>query len=171
VCINDRLNCFRLLLKDSRVRVDETDACGLTSLMLAAYSENYGVIKWWIASGREVNVGEPGDATNDVIGRAVDGGQIDVATLLERFKENPEETRHSVRMELGWYDEAAAEMFAIIVFVSDGLLQVTLGATRLPLDLQMVLCHRVVTSARETIKATYSELAFTNWPRRFAVAR
>jgi len=29
-----------------------------------------------------------------------------------------------VRLELGWYDEAAAEIFAIAVFVSDEMLQI-----------------------------------------------
>jgi len=61
-----------------------------------------------------------------------------------------------VRLELGWYDEAAAEVFAQAVFVSDGLLQINETTTpspaarffsiaaQLPLELQMVLCHRVV---------------------------
>ena len=70
-----------------------------------------------------------------------------------------------MRVEVGWYDDLAAEMFALVVFVSDGLLQVTQGnqptstlaarfftiATQLPLDLQMVLCHRVVGSGKEII--------------------
>jgi len=45
-------------------------------------------------------------------------------TLLERFKENPAETRYQVRLDLGVADEVAAEMFALVVFISDGLLQV-----------------------------------------------
>jgi len=58
--------------------------------------------------------------------------KTEVATLLERFKENPVGTRHAVRVELGWYYSAAAEMFALVVFVSDGLLQVKDTTTTTP---------------------------------------
>ena len=76
-------------------------------------------------------------------------------------------------------EEFAAEMFALVVFVSDGLLQVThqdqstpslaarflAMAVRLPLELQMVLCHRVVGSAKESILGRDSEPAFRNLAR------
>ena len=60
-----------------------------------------------------------------------------VTPLLERFRENPRDTRHVVRIELGFYDDVAAEMFALVVFVSDGLLQAT-----------QVLLHRQPTTTR-----------------------
>jgi len=94
-----------------------------------------------------------------------------VVTLLERFKENPDETRHAARMELGFTDELAAGMFALLVFVSDGLLQVNdiapspaarffSIAVQFPLELQMVLCYRVMVSAKEIIHGRHSEAAF-----------
>jgi len=44
---------------------------------------------------------EPGDVyKTDAIGAARKNGEAEVATLLERFKENPEETRHQVRVEI-----------------------------------------------------------------------
>ena len=71
-------------------------------------------------------------------------------------------------------DELAAEMFALVVFVSDGLLKtkatgVKAGAKRtrffniarqLPLELQMVMCFRKVESAKENIPGRESEVAF-----------
>jgi len=64
-------------------------------------------------------------------------------------------------------------MFALVVFVSDGLLKIknlvdstTPAArffnivTQLPLELQMVLCYRVVRSAKEIIYGKDSEVAF-----------
>ena len=90
--------CVREMLKDSRVNVNEPDGDGHAPLWDAAVGGRLDVIKWWIASG--------------------------VVTLLERFKENPVETRHAMRVELGLIDEVAAEMFALVVFVSDGLLQI-----------------------------------------------
>jgi len=71
-----------------------------------------------------MDLGIPGDVRTDAIGVANRYGETEVVTLLEIFKENPMETRHTVRVELGWYDLAAAEMFALVVFVSDELLQI-----------------------------------------------
>jgi len=62
-------------------------------------------------------------------------------------------------------------MFALVVFVSDGLLQIKDTtpspaaryfsiAMSLPLELQMVLCHRVVGSDKEIILGNESEAAF-----------
>ena len=67
-------------------------------------------------------------------------------------------------------------MFALVVFVSDGLLQISDTTTtaarffsiarRLPLELQMVLCHHVVGSAKEIIPGKDSEVAFKELARR-----
>jgi len=101
-----------------------------------------------------------------------------MVTLLERFKENPLETRHTMRVELGLLDDLAAEMFALVVFVSDGLLKVNITATpspaarfftiarRLPLELQMLLCFRQVGSAKEIIFGKDSEVAFKELAKR-----
>ena len=81
-------------------------------------------------------------------------------------------------MELGLLDDLAAEIFALVVFVSDGLLQIKdtttpspaasffTIATQLPLELQMVLCHRQVGSAKEIIPGKESEVAFKELARR-----
>ena len=183
-------SCVREMLKDFRVNVTEPDSKGRTPLWYAARFGHLDEIKWWIASGREMDLGTPGDVDKtDAIGAAkkVVGAWLsfakkrrktDVVTLLERFKENPLETRHTMRVELGWYDEAAAEMFALVVFVSDGILQVndtttTTPAARffnvaaqLPLELQMVLCFRQVGSFKEIIPGKESEAAFKELARK-----
>jgi len=147
--------CVRLLLKDSRVLVNEPTAFGNTPLYWATYNVHLDIIRWWIASGRELDLGEPGNYKTDAIMKAKDVAETEVVALLERFKENPVETRHQVRLELGLVNEQAAEIFAMVVFVSDGLLQITQiiqstaaarffsVASHLPLELQMVLCYRV----------------------------
>ena len=102
-----------------------------------------------------------------------------MVTLLEGFKSDAAKTRQAVRLEIGWYDDAAAEMFAMMVFVSDGLLQfkatgVKAGAKRtrffniacqLPLELQMVLCFRQVGSSKEIIQGKDTERAFKSMTR------
>jgi len=167
------------MLKDSRVKVNEPTKNGETPLWYAARNGYQDVIKWWIASGREMDLGRPGDVyTTDAIAVAEEEGNTEVVALLERFKENPLETRHAMRLKLGLVDELAAEMFALVVFVSDGLLQVNDTATpspaarffsiasQLPLELQMVLCFRQVGSAKEIISGNDSEVAFKELARR-----
>jgi len=178
-CDGGHPSCVREMLRDSRVKVNEPDKDGYTPLYLAARYGSLDVIKWWIASEREIDLGKPGDIDKtDAIGVAEEYGKTEVVALLKRYGENPGETRHQVRVEIGWYDETAAEMFALVVFVSDGLLQVNDTATttpaarffniaaQLPLELQMVLCYRVVGSAKEIIPGHYSEVAFKELARR-----
>jgi len=125
-----------------------------------------------------MDLGTPGDVEKtDVIYGAMKWGKTEVARLLERVKKNPVKTRHAMRVELGLLDDLAAEMFAVIVFVSDGLLQINdttvTPAARffsiargLPLELQMVLCFRQVGSAKEIVPGKEREMAFKELARR-----
>jgi len=170
-------SCVRKMLQDSRVKVNEPYNDGGTPLWVAANGQ-VDVIKRWIASGREMNLGKPGDDTKtDAIGAAKKYRKTLAVILLERFKENPKNTRHAVRLEIGWYNEAAAEMFALVVFVSDGLLQIKDTtpspaaryfeiARQLPLELQMMLCFRQVGSAKEIISGKGREAAFKELARK-----
>jgi len=171
------ITCVREMLKDSRVKVNEPNWNGATPLWYAAYYGHLDMIKWWIASGREMNLGTPGDAKTDAIGVARRTVKQEVVALLERFKSDAVKTRHAARVELGWYEKLAAEMFALVVFGSDGLLQIKDTtpspaaryfsiATQLPLELQMVLCFRQVGSAKEIIPGTEREAAFKELARR-----
>ena len=80
-------------------------------------------------------------------------------------------------MELGWHDNLAAEMYALVVFVSDGLLQINDTSSspaaryfsvtaQLPLEVQMVLCFRQVGLGKEIIPGTESEAAFKELAKR-----
>ena len=84
-----------------------------------------------------------------------------------------------MRLELGVADEVAAEMFALVVFISDGLLQTNDSTTpspaarffsivkRLPPELQMLLCFRQVGSTKEIIPGKESEAAFKAVAKKF----
>ena len=82
-------------------------------------------------------------------------------SLQERFVANPALTHFLVRKRFGLLDELAAGVYALIFFLCDGLLQLKppagagAGATatrffgiasKLPMELQMVLCLRAVGS-------------------------
>jgi hypothetical protein len=138
------------------------------------------VIKWWIASGREMDLGEPGNEKNDAIGAATRNERNEEVSLLERFRDHPEETRHEVRVELGWLEEMAAEFFALVVFLCDSLLEIRgesmTGAARffriaqkLPIELQMVLSYRMVGSMGGNIRGEQRELAFRELAKKLLV--
>ena len=177
-CFRGHTSCVRELLKDSRVKLNEPHIYGFTPLWFAAGNDRLDIIKSWIASGREMDLGKPGEIyTSDAIGVAKNKGKTEVVTLLERFKSDPTKTRSEVRLELDLLDDLAAEMFALVVFVSDGLLRIKRTtpspaarylkiASRLPLELQMLLCFRVVGSAKEIIPGTEREAAFRELARR-----
>jgi len=99
---------------------------------------------------------------------------------------NPTRIRHEVRVKLGVLDKLAAEVFALTVFLCDVLLQLKRTRTsnrksgsmaaavvirffviakRLPLELQMILCRRVVDSSKDTILSKDSEAAFKSLAR------
>ena len=136
------MTSFRLLLKDPRTNLNQPDNAGYTPLWCPAHHGLIDVIKWWIASGREMNLGKPGEYKSDAIAAATaPWWEKDLLPLLVRYKENPEQTRDEVRVELAWYDEVAAEVFALVVFVSDDLLKskkmtrpTPPGSSRLPED-------------------------------------
>jgi len=101
----------------------------------------------------------------------------EVVSLLERFMANPILTRHEVRVKLGVLDELAAEVFALTVFLCDDLLQLKPAsnpaaaarffaiAKRLPMELQMILCHLVVRSKKQNIRLNDSEVPFKSLAR------
>ena len=111
--------------------------------------------------------------------------EMQVEMLLERFLENPLKTQYELRVKLTVLDEMAAEVFALTVFLCDNLLQLkpaplaasttsttAAAATRffmitskLPMELQMVLCHRVVGSMKQSILHKDSEKAFKSLVR------
>ena len=97
-----RASCVREMLKDSRVKVNEPKNDGCTPLWRAAYNGQLEAIKVWIASGREIDLGKPGDVDKtDAIGGAKQEGKTEVVSLLERFKSDAAKTRSEVRKELG----------------------------------------------------------------------
>jgi len=104
-CFSGMTSCARLLLEDARVgNLNEPNNEGYTPLWNAASGGYLDVIKWWIASGRDMDLGQPGNERTDAIQVANENGRTEVATLLERFRENPAQTRYDVFVELGLLD-------------------------------------------------------------------
>ena len=59
------------------MKVNEPANDGYTPLWNTAYNGHFNVIKWWIASGREIDLGKPGDVNYTdlvvVVGKWRDG--------------------------------------------------------------------------------------------------
>ena len=119
----------KVLLKDPRVDVTLDDEDGCTPLWYASREGEHEVIEQLIASGRDL-----GDVKNkkekenmhrvytalEIAGKR---NQTEVVSVLERFLANPTQTGHEVRVKIGVLDALAAEIFALTVFLCDGLLQ------------------------------------------------
>jgi hypothetical protein len=171
-CENGMTACAQLLLRDVRVEVNKRNQHGCTPLRFAARYGHLGVIRCWIASGREMDLGWPGYDNSDAIGVAMSWGKTLVVTLLEKFEENPTQTRHEVRLELGCLEAMAAELFSMVIFLCDELVEIKEENTtteaggffgiakRLPIELQMVLCCRVVGFNGDNIPVEQREAAF-----------
>jgi len=94
--------------------------------------------------------------------------RTEVMSILGRFITHPAQTRHEVRVKLGVLDKLAAEVFALTVFLCDDLLQLQPAASaasrffaitsKLPIELQMIMCHRAVGSMKQNFLHKDSEL-------------
>jgi len=172
-CIHGRVSCVRQMLKDARLIINKPNKVGSTPLWVAAKNGHLQVVKLLIISDREVDLGQPGNKYTDVIGIAKGTGKTEVVLLLEGFRDHPELTRHQLKLEFGMYLEIASDIFALVIFLCDGLLQIKDEdaatskelrflkiARALPMELQMILCHRAAGSVEMNISSRDAELGF-----------
>ena len=123
VCFNGKASSVGLLLMDPRVLADESNSSGFSPLVYVASLGHLETIKCWIASGRDLPLGEPGNVRKDAIHQAKNPERNRVvnrflqetdeefearaqrcalgASLLEQFKANPDRIRGKFRKELG----------------------------------------------------------------------
>jgi len=183
-CANGNTAVVRLLLNNPRVDINLRSTAGYTALFWAAAKGHVHTIMDLIASGRDLDLGEPGNDTADAIAASKRRGKSSVAALLERFIRDPDRTRFEVRKELGDLRPLAADLFASVVFLSDDFfrlesLAVNPGPVRpqrffailkgLPMELQMVTCHRAMGSREHNITTKEAEMAFRRLAARLLV--
>ena len=175
-----------MMLNDPRVDITFPDNEGCTPLWRASSEGRHHVVKWLIASGKDLGdlnkTGKYWDSNEYTAIEAARNAYIDNHTetisLLENLMVNPIQTGHQIRVELGLQDELAAEVFALTVFLCDDQFQLNstsaaapnsitttasrffVIASKLPMELQMVLCHRAVGSMKQNVLEKDSEAAF-----------
>ena len=177
-CVIGHVSVVEVQLQDPRVDITLDDKDGCSPLWHAALCGGYQVIEWLISSGR--NLGDIKnkkgknwrDDKNYTALEIARKNESEVGSLLERYLTNPALTHHELRVKLGVLDEVAAEVFALTVFLCDDLLRLrpacNLAATsrffiiasKMPLELQRILCHRAVGSMKQNILHKDSEAAF-----------
>jgi len=179
VCESGNLSCVRLLLKDPRINVTLDDNKGCTPLWKACCFGHREAVEWLIASGKHLSETHKGSSYDGRHRTALEIARkrknTEVVSLLKRFMAKSAQTRHEVRVKLGVLDELAAEVYALTVFLCDDLLQLKPAlpitaftattrffviASKLPMELQMILCHRAVGSTKQNILHQDSEAAF-----------
>lgn len=176
-CLGGKDDFVAILVEDPRVELNVTDANGVSLLKWLVRQERLDYIKLWISSGKEMVLRPPGGLGNDVIGHARKKKKVEFENLLVEFRDRPEDTRHKIRLELGWYERTgwyekmAASFYAQSIFLCDGLVQIRTNAdedttrfftiiSKLPLELQMTLCLRAAGSMKSLVSGKDSEWAF-----------
>lgn len=163
-CMRNRLTCVVLLLKDPRVDVDLPDNFGFHPLFHLACTDHIDITKWWIALRRDRWLGCDKSTLMDTSEYCTHKKKP--IQLLRDYMNKPIQTRFEVQLELGLNYELATELFTLIVCVCDGLLEINKGncpiettravsffkiAIQLPMELQMLICHRVFASTKQNI--------------------
>ena len=177
-CQRGSSDIVRLLCEDPRVDVNLTaNKAKYFPLFKAASWNQPQAVKWLIAlRGEDLDLEKKAsyDGTNWTtpleIARA--RGLPQMISLLEKFTVNPALTQCELRVELGLHGSLASQIFALVVFLCDDLLKIKQGeahtaaggffaiATTLPMELQMLLCHRVMRSTKQNIISKDSEYSF-----------
>jgi len=180
-CEHNRLPIVWRLLADARVEVDCGKVGDPSPANIACRRDRLEVLQLLLASGRKISWGAPSD-TNYFSPHRV-AARFEAARcvrLLKRITENEVRTRCEVRRELGLLGAVIADLYALIVFTCDGLLtfkvpenavpslalqslkdrRFLMMASGLPMELQMLLCHRALYSLAHNIPARESDPAF-----------
>lgn len=165
--------CARLLLRNSEIDTMVACAYKVQSLVWLVWNNDNAlhVLKEWIACDRGLPIAPLDEYWDlDAIEQARESRFPEVATLLERYKNDPGAVK--TEMEVWFVEGAAAEMFSLIVFLCDDILRIPKArvksnagrffsiACRLPTEIQMVLCERYIESGRDTIVPDHKEMAF-----------
>jgi len=188
-----------LLLAHQGVDLNVRDSDGTTALWITAHQCHVSVLYAILASGRDIDVSTPSRAGNEegwegttaaqiarsqylhpfcaspsvVSRRALFGPMI--ANLLDYFAVDAKGARQQVRELPELRDSYIGAYFALVIFLSDGLISLKLRsspddtqpavrfftiAQALPLELQMLLCNRAFRSRKDLILIAVSEPAF-----------
>jgi len=181
-CIRSRLDIVRLLLADPRVDVNIGDIDEWHAVWIACRFDSLAILQHLLACGKYLRCTKLGRYNGEWITPlqiARLSNSVRCLSLMRRILDDESRARYEVRVELGMLDVIVADLYALIIFWCDGLLAfsgrrptISLGrqdirvrrffgmSKRLPIDLQMLLCHRIYGSPAQNVLTRDSEPAF-----------
>ena len=98
-CFYGKTSCVRAMLHDARVSINERETDGYTPLCWAAFHGYVEVIRVMIASGRELDLGKPGEK-GDAVGEAGGQQRHEVEELLKRYRRHPADAVDHLKSDL-----------------------------------------------------------------------
>jgi ankyrin repeat protein len=122
-CHCDQKEIVEVLLGDERIDLNATNNNESTPLWRVSFAGNLGVVKMLLASGRQIDTTKRNTYEGTAAEIAKKRGHDDISLLLESFEKDPKGIRHTLRVELRYPTESAADIFALIVYLSDDYLQ------------------------------------------------
>jgi hypothetical protein len=175
-------SCVRMLLSDPRTDATISDEYDITPLWLSCARSSLITVHLLFASGKELgdfnNTATSGSRVLNIFEVAAESGDAEISRLIDSYAKDKFVTIHLVRLHLEWTDAFVSDLFALIIFLCDDLLEIPTTiyqylkgdyspacrffkiASRLPMELQMVLCNRAFGSMKDTVLTKDSEPAF-----------
>lgn len=169
-CQWGRADCARVLLDDLRVDIYEPNRSGDTPLSTILHWGHVGVLKTWITSGRHLSMKTCLQAIQHI-------SRPEISELLAQYFKDPSGTRHRLNISLLGKEKMASDLYALVIFVADSILETRNEKTpvtrffamaiQLPLELQILLCSLFAESAKDSIPLCASEKAFLALAKRW----
>lgn len=161
-CYNDHPKVVQIFLEDGRSNVNHVDIQGRSPTFWAVEKESHDSVLWLMATSRKTGL-QLTDQDDTRKGHP----------LISAYKHDPQEARRTAQKALGILDDGPASLFVLVVLVCDGFLRLAQPAedlspakgtgevqdfgrfleiaSKLPMELQMLLCHRVQGSVKSNI--------------------
>jgi len=178
---NGHLAVVSHLLEDGRIDIHKTTEFGETALGMASKWHHLSVVELLLAQDATLEIVYVCDAEREHKYRVFWTHTFDdcraICQLLEDYKADEKEVRRKMRNKVGISKNNAADVFALVIFVSDGLLNLGPGpctedskavraarffkaTTNLPMGLQMIICNSLFDYCGHTVLRAHSEPAF-----------
>jgi ankyrin repeat protein len=161
---NNYQKIVKLLLNDSRTLTDIPDVNGHKIIYWGIYFNALESIQLLLALRPDLKI-EESDIPETPYKNLDDG-----KNLVKSYLVDPKGVRFKLQVQLGYTSRFIGELFAIIVYFTDGYLKTEnsddsrerffLISKQLPLDLQMVLSNRVFGSSKDVVLSRDSEAGF-----------